>query len=246
VLLVAVGVAVGVAGPAAVVVGVPVGPVKVVVGLPVVVVDWLEHRVVAKARSVLVVDNAESTLRTVANRSFWAVVMEAADPEAACDEPEEPGVPVLLPVPVVVLLSAVPVVVLLLAVPVVAMLSAVPVVLPVLVLVLAASVAAPELDPAEIWPDFACARVSSALATCPWAVAREDFREVVSKVARTWPAVTLSPMATGTVVTTPDTAKDTVAALVGCVVPVACSVWTTGYELTLAVTYAGALSRELA
>jgi hypothetical protein len=114
-----------------------------------------------------------------------------------------------------------------------------------LVLLLAVPVV-PELDGAGACPDLACARVSSALATCPWAVATAYFSEVASKVARTCPAVTLSPMATGTVATTPDTAKDTVAALEGCVVPVACRVWTTGCEPTSAVTNLGAVSREVA
>ena len=81
---------------------------------------------------------------------------------------------------------------------------------------------------AETCPDRAWLKVSSALATWFCAVARAYFRDVVSKVARTWPAVTLSPMVTGTVATIPETAKDTVAALEGCVVPVACSVWVTG------------------
>jgi hypothetical protein len=143
-------------------------------------------------------------------------------------------VPAVLPpvVPVPVLLeTAVPVV----PVPVLLVLPTVlpvPGVLPVPVLVLPLAVP----DTAATWPDSACAKVSSSLATCPWAVARAYFREVVSKVARTWPAVTLSPMVTGTVATIPETAKDTVAALEGCVVPVVCSVCTTGCEPTLAAT----------
>jgi hypothetical protein len=84
------------------------------------------------------------------------------------------------------------------------------------------------------------------LATCPWAVASAYFKAVSSSVARTWPALTFSPMATGTVATTPDTAKDTVAALEGCVVPVACRVCRTDWEPALAVTYVGALPREVA
>jgi hypothetical protein len=43
-------------------------------------------------------------------------------------------------------------------------------------------------------------------------------------------------MATGTVATVPDTAKDTVAALEGLVVPVACRVCKTECEPALAVT----------
>ena len=74
------------------------------------------------------------------------------------------------------------------------------------------------------------------MATCPWAVARAYFKAVLSKVASTWPAGTLSPMATGTVATVPDTAKDTVAALEGLVVPVACRVCKTECEPALAVT----------
>ncbi len=122
--------------------------------------------------------------------------------------------------------------------------------LAVLVVPLPAAPFVPVLVPvpeaAETWPDSAWVRVSSALATWPWADARAYFREVVSKVARTWPAVTLSPIATGTVATIPDVAKDTVAALEGSVVPVACNVCTTGYEPTLAVTYVGAVPRDVA
>jgi hypothetical protein len=48
------------------------------------------------------------------------------------------------------------------------------------------------------------------------------------------------------VATIPDTAKDTVAALEGSVVPVACSVCMTGCELAAAVTYVGAVPRDVA
>ena len=185
---------------------------------------WLEHNVVADARSALVLAREESTRRTVVSRSLWAAVIGAVEPEPECDEPEDLVVPVALPVPVLLPL-------LLLAVPVV---PPVPVLLPLLLLVV--PVVLPMPDAVETWPDSAWVRVSSALATCSWAVARAYFREVVSKVARTWPAVTLSPMATGTVATIPDTAKDTVAALEGSVVPVACSACVIGCEPTLAVT----------
>ena len=203
-------------------------PVGVVDGVGVGVVDgvgvWLEHNVVADARSALVLAREESTRRTVVSRSLWAAVIGAVEPEPECDEPEDLVVPVALPVPVLLPL-------LLLAVPVV---PPVPVLLPLLLLVV--PVVLPMPDAVETWPDSAWVRVSSALATCSWAVARAYFREVVSKVARAWPAVTLSPMATGTVATIPDTAKDTVAALEGSVVPVACSACVTGCEPTLAVT----------
>jgi len=202
-------------------------PVGVVDGVGVGVVDgvgvWLEHNVVADARSALVLAKEESTRRTVVSRSLWAAVMEVVEPEPECDEPEDLVVPVALPVPVLLP-------VLLLAVLVV---PPVPV---ALVLLLVVPVVLPVPDAVETWPDSAWVRVSSALATCSWAVARAYFREVVSKVARTWPAVTLSPMATGTVATIPDTAKDTVAALEGSVVPVACSACVIGCEPTLAVT----------
>jgi len=219
-----------------VVVGVGVG---VLVGVGV----CLEHSVVADARSALVLAREESTRRTVVSRSLWAAVIGAVEPEPECDEPEDLVVPVALPVPVPlpVLLLAVLVV---LPVPVaLVLLLVVPV---VLVLLLVVPVVLPMPDAVETWPDSAWARVSSALATCSWVVARAYFREVVSKVARTWPAVTLSPMATGTLATIPDTAKDTVAALEGSVVPVACSACVTGCEPTLAVTYVGAVPLEVA
>jgi hypothetical protein len=213
---------------------------------------WAEHTVVARARSALVVVRSESAWRTVARRSFWAAVMEAVEPEPACDEPGDLLPVAVLPVavlPVAVLPVAVlPVAVLPVAVLPVAVLPFVA--LAVLVVPLPAAAFVPVLVPvpeaAETWPDSAWVRVSSALATWPWADARAYFREVVSKVARTWPAVTLSPIATGTVATIPDVAKDTVAALEGSVVPVACNVCTTGYEPTLAVTYVGAVPRDVA
>jgi hypothetical protein len=164
-------------------------------------------------------------------------MIEAVEPEPACDEPEDWTAPVVLPdllVPPPVLpvfpdvapLLPVPVPVLPAAVPVLP----VPVELAVPVPVLPADVPAapPVPDAAETWPDSAWVRVRLALATCPWAVARAYFKEVASKVARTCPAVTFWPMVTGTVATVPETAKDTVAALDGSVVPVACSVCTTG------------------
>ncbi len=46
----------------------------------------------------------------------------------------------------------------------------------------------------------------------------------------------VSPTATGTLVTVPDTANETVAAVEASVVPVACRVWTTDCVLTAAVT----------
>src|SRR5674476_1208058 len=195
-------------------------------------------------------------------------MIEAVEPEPACDEPEDwtapvvlpdllvpppvlpvfPDVAPLLPVPVPVLPAAVPVfpdvapllpvfpdVAPLLPVPVPVLPAAVPVLpvpvelaVPVPVLPADVPAAPPVPDAAETWPDSAWANVRLALATCPWAVARAYFKEVVSKVARTCPAVTFWPMVTGTVATVPDTAKDTVAALDGSVVPVACSVCTTG------------------
>jgi hypothetical protein len=182
-------------------------------------------------------------------------MIEAVEPEPACDEPEDWTAPVVLPdllVPPPVLpvfpdvapLLPVPVPVLPAAVPVLP----VPVELAVPVPVLPADVPAapPVPDAAETWPDSAWVRVRLALATCPWAVARAYFREVASKVARTCPAVTFWPMVTGTVATIPETAKDTVAALDGSVVPVACSVCTTGCEPTLAVTYVGAVPWDVA
>ena len=144
---------------------------------------WLVHNVVAAARSALALVRAESVWRAVASRRFWAAVIEAVKPEPECDEPEDP---VVLPVPVVLVLP--------LPVPVVLPVPALPVpALPVPVLLgllLTAPVVPAVPDAAETWPDSACAKVSSALATCPWAVARAYFKEVVSKVARTWPAVT--------------------------------------------------------
>jgi hypothetical protein len=53
-------------------------------------------------------------------------------------------------------------------------------------------------------------------------------------------------MVTGTVATIPETAKDTVAALEGSVVPVACRVCKTECEPALAVTYVGEVPREVA
>jgi hypothetical protein len=53
-------------------------------------------------------------------------------------------------------------------------------------------------------------------------------------------------MVTGTVATVPDTAKDTVAALDGSVVPVACRLCKTECEPALAVTYVGVVLREVA
>jgi hydrogenase maturation factor len=53
-------------------------------------------------------------------------------------------------------------------------------------------------------------------------------------------------MVTGTVATVPDTAKDTVAALEGAVVPVACRLWKTECTPALAVTYVGAVLWEVA
>jgi len=166
---------------------------------------WLVHNVVAAARSALALVRAESVWRAVASRRFWAAVIEAVKPEPECDEPEDPvvlPVPVVLvlplPVPVVLPVPALPVPVVLpvpaLPVPVVLPVPALPVpALPVPVLLgllLTAPVVPAVPDAAETWPDSACAKVSSALATCPWAVARAYFKEVVSKVARTWPAVT--------------------------------------------------------
>ena len=85
-----------------------------------------------------------------------------------------------------------------------------------------------------------------ALATWPWAVAKAYCRAALSNVARTWPAATFWPMVTGTVATIPETAKDTVAALEGSVVPVACRVCKTECEPALAVTYVGEVPREVA
>jgi hypothetical protein len=154
----------------------------------------------------------------------------------------------------VLLLAVLLLAVLLLAVLLLAVLLLAVLLLAVLLLVVPLPPAAPPVmpvllpvpDAAETWPDSAWASVSSALAICPWAVARAYFKEVVSNVARTWPAVTLSPMATGTLATIPDTAKDTVAALEGSVVPVVCSACMTGCEPALAVTYVGTVPRDVA
>jgi hypothetical protein len=147
---------------------------------------WLGHAVVAKARSVLVWASEESARRTADSRSFWAVMIEADEPEPECDKPEDltvPGVLPVLPVPPTVPL------VLLLDVPLV---LPVPVELavPVPVLPVAVAAAPPVPDPAETWPNSAWARVRLAVATCCWAVARAYFKEVVSSVARTCPAFT--------------------------------------------------------
>jgi len=220
--------------PVGVGVGVGVGVVGGVVGGVGGVGVWLEHSGVVMARSVLVLARRESAWRTVASKTFWAAVIGAAEPVPECDdEPVELAVPVVPPVLVLpVLLLAVPAVVppvpVLAAVPVTLLVPVVPPVLVLLVLLPVVPAAPPVPVAAETWPDCAWTRVRLALATWPWAVAMAYFREVVSKVARTWPAVTLSPMVTGTVATIPDTAKDTVAALEGCVVPVACSVCVTG------------------
>jgi hypothetical protein len=182
-------------------------------------------------------------------------VIEAAKPE--CEDPDDLVVVVL---PVVVLLPvvappeaplipalpvAVPLVPLLLPVPVLlALLLAVPLV-PVL-LALPAPPAVPAADAVETWPFSAWVNVRLAVATCSWAVAMANCKAVLSKVARTWPAVTFSPMVTGTVETVPDTAKDTVAALEGSVVPVDCRVCKTECEPALAVTYVVAAPRVVA
>ena len=68
----------------------------------------------------------------------------------------------------------------------------------------------------------------------------------MSKVARTWPAVTFWPIVTGTVATVPDTAKDTVAALEGSVVPVARRLCKTECGPAAAVTYVGVVPRDVA
>jgi hypothetical protein len=249
---------VGVAG-----VGVGVGVVVGVVGG---VLVWVVHRVVASVRSVLVLARSESAWRTVVSRAFWAAVIEAVEPAPECDEPV---VPVVLPVPVLVLLLPVPVLavpvlavpvlptvlaVLLLVVPVLPVPAAVVPVLPVPAAVVpvlpvpaaVVPVLLPVPDAAETWPDSAWAKVRSALATWLWADARAYFKDVLSSVARTWPAVTFWPMVTGTVATVPDTAKDTVAALDGSVVPVACRLCKTECEPALAVTYVGVVLREVA
>jgi hypothetical protein len=53
-------------------------------------------------------------------------------------------------------------------------------------------------------------------------------------------------MATGTVATIPETAKDTVAALEGSVVPVACRLCKTECGPAMAVTYVGVVLCEVA
>src|SRR5664280_3670777 len=74
---------------------------------------WLVQSVVAKARFVLVLARRESAWCTVASRSLWAAVIEAAAPLLECDAPEDLVAVVLaplLPAPVVpVLLLVVPV-----------------------------------------------------------------------------------------------------------------------------------------
>jgi hypothetical protein len=213
--------------------------VALLVGAGVEVLVGLAQAVVAKARSALALARAESVWRTVARTRFCAAVTAGVEPAPEGDEPDLVVaallvVPAPLPVPALVVVPALlPVAVLL---PVAALLP----VPALLVLLLAVP------DAAETWPDCACSSVSLALATFCFAAARADFRDVLSKVARTWPVVTLSPMATGTVATTPDTANETVAAVEGCVVPVVCSVCTTGWEPTLDATYVGAVLRELA
>jgi hypothetical protein len=210
----------------------------------------------------LVLARRASAWRTVASSVFWAAVIGAVEPEPECDEPLPPvvapvpplaPVPVLLvlvlPVPALVLVLPVPVlVVLVLAVPVLAVAPPAPVEPPALVElpVPVPPVLLPAPDAAETWPDSAWTRVRLALATWPWAVARAYFKAVLSKVARTCPALTFWPMVTGTVATVPDTAKDTVAALEGSVVPVACRLCRTECAPALAVTYAGALPWEFA
>jgi hypothetical protein len=127
---------------------------------------WLEQSVVAEARSVLVLARRESAWCTVASRSLWAAVIEAAAPLPVCEAPGDLVAVVLapaLPVPVVpVLLLVVP------ALPAVpeAPVPLVPVVA-VLGLVLVVPLVLPVVVAAETWPDSAWLRVSSALATCP-------------------------------------------------------------------------------
>src|ERR1035437_2773730 len=59
---------------------------------------WLEQSVVAKARSVLVLARRESAWCTVASRSLWAAVVEAAAPLPVCDAPGDLVAVVLAPV----------------------------------------------------------------------------------------------------------------------------------------------------
>jgi len=123
----------------------------------------LEQSVVAKARFVLVLARRESAWCTVASRSLWAAVIEAAAPVLECDAPED-----LVAVLLALALLALVVPVLLLVVPVLAAAPVVPVplvlVASVPVLLLVVPVALPVA--AETWPDSAWLRVSLALATC--------------------------------------------------------------------------------
>ena len=124
---------------------------------------WLEQSVVAEARSVLVLARRESAWCTVASRSLWAAVIEAAAPLPVCDAPGELVAVVLAPVVpgllgVVLVLPVVPVP------PVPAPLLPVAAVLGLL---LVAPLVLPVVVAAETWPDSAWLRVSSALATCP-------------------------------------------------------------------------------
>jgi len=147
-----------------------------------------------------------------------ATVLPVPEPVLAVDVPKLPA-PDALAAPVLPAPAA-------LAVPLLPVPDELPVPLADLPEDVPAALLVPEA--ADTWPDSAWVRVRLALATWPWAVAKAYFKAVVSKVARTCPAVTFWPMVTGTVATFPDTAKDTVAALDGSVVPVACSVCTTG------------------
>ena len=137
-------------------------------------------------------------------------MIEAVEPEPECDEPEDlpapvvpPGAPVpppvppvfpdvgpLMPVPAPVFAAAVPVLLVPVELAVPALPAPVELGVPVPVLPADVPAAPPVPEAAETWPASAWVRVRLALATCPWAVARAYFKAVVSKVARTCPAVT--------------------------------------------------------
>ena len=129
---------------------------------------WLEQSVVAEARSVLVLARRESAWCTVASRSLWAAVIEAAAPLPVCDAPGDLVAVVLAPVVpgllgVVLVLPVVPVP----PVPVPPVPAPLLPVAAVLGLLLVAPLVLPVVVAAETWPDSAWLRVSSALATCP-------------------------------------------------------------------------------
>ena len=97
--------------------------------------------------------------------------------------------------------------------------------------------------PEELWPVASWCSVSRAVASVERAVASAEDSAVVSSVASSSPADTLSPTATRTVATVPVTGNETVADEPGSMVPVACRVCCTVCVVTVAVRYVGASAR---